>query len=173
MMTSMMTSLMASMRIGSTIGRRLALAAVPLAFAAALPLVQWCPLGAEMTLRDCLPDDRSAAAAPAMPACPAEHAMPTCAGEHAGCSAREADGGGCPFQHTAPTRCIGAPLGGRGLRPLSPRLHPPALQSALDAAAPPVVEAPRDPAPTLAQADARPPTRSWARRPPVRGPPLG
>ena len=153
-------------------GRRLAFAAVPLAFAASLPLVQWSPLGADVTLRDCLPGARSSAAATAMAACSGEHAMATCAGEHAGSSTRAAAGGDCPFQHRAPTRCIGAPLGGLGLRPLSPRLHPPALQLALIEPAPPVVEAPRDPAPTPAQADARPPTRSWASRPPVRGPPI-
>jgi len=154
------------MRIGSTIGRRIASFAVPLAFAAALPLVQWCPLGADVTLRDCLPGQRSPAAATAP-------TMPMCALEHGGCRAHDAAGGGCPFQHSAPTRCIGAPLGGRGLRPLSPRLHPPALELALVDSVSPVVEAPCELGRALVQADARPPTRAWARRPPVRGPPLG
>ena len=52
------------MRFG-TMRRRLAATAVPLAFAAALPLVQWCPLGTAITLRDCLPGDVSQATAAA------------------------------------------------------------------------------------------------------------
>jgi hypothetical protein len=151
-------SMMIRMRIGPA--RRLASALVPLAFAASLPLVQWCPLGSAITLRDCLPGAAwPASAAPPQPnACPASAA--TC--------------GHCPLQHSMPpARCIGAPMGGVGLRPLSPELHPPALQMALADAVPPVVKAPRELGRIVERADARPPTRSWAQRPPVRGPPLG
>ena len=152
--------MMGFMRIGSMMGRRLASAVLPLAFLAALPLVQWCPLGTSVTLRDCLPGDAwpgSAAAAPA-PAC----------------GARDASCVHCPFQRpTPPTRCIGAPMGGPGLRPHPPGIDPPALGIAVDDAAAPAVEAPRELGCVVRTADARPPTRSPARRPPVRGPPLG
>ena len=157
--------MMMTMRIGSTMGRRLASAVLPLAVVAALPLVQWCPLRAAVTLRDCLPGSEwPASAAPAPPAC---------AGVPTACGAHDAACGHCPFQRsTPPTRCIGAPMGGPGLRPHTPEIHPPALEVALVDAATPIVEAPREAGPAASQADARPPTRSRARRPPVRGPPL-
>ena len=159
--------MMTDMRIGSRLGRRFAFAAIPLAFAAALPLVQWCPLGASITLRDCLPGSEwpvSAAAATA----PCERA-----GAPMACGAHDAACGHCPLQRsTPPTRCIGAPMGGPGLRPHSPEIHPPAFEAALADAGTPVVEAPREAGPVASQADARPPTRCHWRRPPVRGPPL-
>ena len=152
------------MRIGSTTWRRVMAGAIPVAFAAALPLVQWCPLGADVTLRDCLPGGAWAAQAAAAAAC---------ANEHAGCGAREAAGGGCPFQHTTPrTRCIGAPMGGPGLRPLAPDVHPPDLLLALPAMEPPEPCAPREIGWIGLEPEARPPTRAPATRPPVRGPPL-
>ena len=153
------------MHIGSTVWRRLAIGVVPAAFFAALPVVQWCPLGADVTLRDCLPGGvwPAATAAPSTPVCPEERGD---------CAAREA-AGGCPFAHPAPrTRCIGGAMGGPGLRPLSPELHAPALQPALPATEPPDLGVWREARRTMVQAEARPPTRSWARRPPVRGPPL-
>jgi hypothetical protein len=148
------------MRIG-TLRRRLAAAVVPFAFTAALPLVQWCPLGAAITLRDCLPGDVSPATAAA-----------ACGAAHADCPMRAGAYGHCPLQRSAPTRCISAPMGGPGLRPHSPELPPPAVMPALADAAQPVVESPRELGRIASVAKARPPTRSWARRPPVRGPPL-
>ena len=148
-------------------GRRLSSALLPLAFVAALPLVQWCPLGAAITLRDCLPGDarqNRAATAPASAAC---------AGEPMACGARAATCAHCPLQgSTPPARCIGAPIGGPGLRPHSPELQPPTVLAALADAAPPVVEAPREQGRVASVAQARPPTRPRAQRPPVRGPPL-
>jgi hypothetical protein len=156
--------MMVSMRIGTTTWRRAVAGAIPLAFAAALPLVQWCPLGARVTLRDCLLDD--ARPAPAAPAAPA------CASGHAGCGTPEAAGRGCPFQPTSSrTYCIGAPMGGPGLRPLAPDTRRPDLPLALPAMEPPAPEASHERGRIEAQADARPPTGDWARRPPVRGPP--
>jgi hypothetical protein len=156
------------MSIGRVMRRRLAAVTVPLAFVAALPLVQWCPLGSEATLLDCL----AVGAAPVPDAAP--QAPAACAGGHGGCGAAAATCDPCPSRRSkAPARCIGAPLGGPGLRPLSPALRPPAVQVALVDAPPPVVEAPGELGLRLARAGARPPTRSWARRPPVRGPPLG
>jgi hypothetical protein len=154
--------MLTGMRFG-TMRRRLAAAAVPLAFAAALPLVQWCPLGTAVTLRDCLPGAvLPAAAAHAPTACP----------EQGGCPLRAQACGHFPLQRsTPPTRCIGAPMGGPGLRPHSPHLRPPALLPALATTSLPVVEAPREIGCIASAAEARPPTRSWARRPPVRGPP--
>ena len=154
------------MRIGSTLGRRFASAVVPLAFAAALPLVQWCPLAPAVTLRDCLPG----VAWPVSSAAP----VPTaCGGGSVACPAGAATCAHCPLQRSSPTRCIGAPMGGLGLRPLSPELHPPVVAVALEDVLAPVLEAPRALGHAVEQADARPPTPPWARRPPVRGPPLG
>ena len=159
--------MMERMRIGSKIGRRLASAAIPLAFAAALPLVQWCPLGAAITFRDCLPGDGwPAAAAPAS-------ATATC-GESSSCPAHDVACRDCPLQRSSPpTRCIGGPMGGIGLRPHAPQLLPPSLEIALNDAVAPEVEAPQDLGRLVTETDARPPTRSWARHAPVRGPPLG
>ena len=145
------------MRIG-TLRRRLAAAVVPFAFTAALPLVQWCPLGAAITLRDCLPGDVSQATAAA--ACGAR------------CPLRAGPIERCPLQRSTPTRCIGAPMGGPGLRPHSPELQPPVPLPALADASVPVVEAPRELGRVASVAQARPPTRPRAQRPPVRGPPL-
>ena len=157
--------MMPVMRIGSTMGRRFTSAAVPLAFAAALPLVQWCPLGAAVTLRDCLPGDARPVSSPA----PARTA---CGRASMACPA-PATCAHCPLQRSMPTRCIGAPMGGLGLRPLSPELHPPVVVVALEDVVAPVLEAPRALGHAVERSDARPPTRYWARRPPVRGPPLG
>jgi hypothetical protein len=160
--------MMTLMRIGSTMWRRLAVGTIPAAFFAALPIVQWCPLSAEVTLRDCLAGGAwpTAAAAPSTPVCP---------GGHGDCAAREA-AGSCPFAHDVPRAlCIGGAMGGPGLRPLSPELHGPELQPALPATEPRDIGLwgpRREPRRAVVQADARPPTRSWARRPPVRGPPL-
>ena len=62
-------------------------------------------------------------------------------------------------------------MGGAGVRPHAPELKAPGLQPALPASEPPALEPARETQGVQVQAEARPPTRSWARRPPVRGPP--
>jgi hypothetical protein len=156
--------MMVSMRIGSTTWRRAVSGAIPLAFAAALPLVQWCPLDAEVSLLDCLLNDARPAAAAA--------SAPACASDRTGCAAHGTAASGCPFERTRDRAlCMGAPMGGAGLRPLAPDLHSPDLAPALPAMEPPEPGAPRELGRIDVSAEARPPTRAWARRPPVRGPP--
>jgi len=136
---------------------------IPVAFAAALPLVQWCALCAPAATREC---PAGAAAAPTS-------TSPVCASGHDGCPEHGNEEGQCPFERpSGRTFCVGAAMGGPGVRPHAPELSAPVLEIAFLAAEPPsLFVVVRESWPIGRQAEARPPTRSRARRPPVRGPP--
>jgi len=150
------------MRSGSARWRRLGSSVIPVAFAAALPLVQWCTLCADETQAACPVEHAAAAAASGVPACTRD--VPACE--------RGVEEGQCPFAGTTHRQfCVGGPMGGAGVRPHAPELKAPGLQPALPASEPPALEPARETQRVQVQAEARPPTRSRARRPPVRGPP--
>src|SRR5262249_39893451 len=143
------------MRTRSVVRRGLASGVVPLALLAALPLVQWCSICSDPLSLECL-FRGPVEGAGAMPACAAEPAPcaaeqtagatersacpaegAACAAERHACPGRAASGGACPDEHRGRgTFCVGAPLGGVGVRPLAPALTAPAGQPA------PVADAP-------------------------------
>jgi len=149
------------MRIGSAIWRRLGSSVIPVAFIAALPLVQWCSLRVDMDPRQCPMAGKAASST-----------STACAGSMPACAAHGTQEGQCPFEPSSGrTFCVGQAIGGPGVRPHAPVLGAPAVQPAL------VPIAPMAPEPALAaerveaQPEARPPTESAARGPEVRAPP--
>jgi hypothetical protein len=159
--------MMSSMRIGSMIWRRLAAGAVPAAFAATLPLVQWCPLPSGVSLLTCLQGGVWAGSGETA------RAQPACTGDHGGCAGHDPAQAGCPFERSeSRTLCIGDPMGGPGVRPHSIQVHTPEPHVPLATVEPLPAEPPGERWPVGASMEARPPTRDVARRPPVRGPPL-
>jgi len=151
-----------SMRIGiGMTWRRLGTSVIPVAFVAALPLVQWCAVCADAAARACSADGAAAHAAAA-----------ACAGDAAGCGGHGTQEGQCPFESGSPRPfCVGAAMGGPGVRPHGPELPAPALQPMPLAAEPLALDPPRERPRADARAEARPPTAAWARVAPVRGPP--
>jgi hypothetical protein len=148
--------------IGSSSWRRLGSGVIPVAFAAALPLVQWCWICSPLSARAC----------PGVPTAPAS-APPACASGHEACAEHGAKEGQCPFERrSGRTFCVGAAMGGLGVRPHAPVLPAPALESVFLVPEPPTLDTAREPARLGREAEARPPTPGWVRRPPVRGPPV-
>ena len=148
-----------SMRIRSAMWNRLASAVIPVAFIAALPLVQWCSLCVDPGPGRCPMSGGDAAAAP-------ERSEPACTN---GCEHGIAEGE-CPFAHaTHRTFCVGAAMGGPGVRPLAPGL--PVPLAALPVAAPSIEDAAREPRWVAPDIEPPPPTSAHGLRPPARAPP--
>ena len=140
--------------------QRLASGVIPVAFLAALPLVQWCSLASDPAAVRCLLVGEAPVAAPAASA-------PACAN---GCGAHEGAERQCPLQQASRRAfCIGAAMGGPGMRPLAPVLIAP--PGALPAERPTLDDAARAPGRVAWETEARPPSSAHVRRPPARAPP--
>jgi len=140
-------------------------AVIPVAFAAALPLVQWCTLCIEAGAGE--RQDATAAAAAL------DRALVACAGGREDCAEHGAREGQCPFERPAGrTFCVGPAMGGPGVRPHASAAPAPSLETAFLVPEQPAPEPESEPWLPDRLAEARPPTRSWAQRPPVRGPPV-
>jgi hypothetical protein len=148
------------MSLRSVAWRRLAGGMIPVAFLAALPLVQWCSLGSDPADVRCLLTGDASAATPV-------HPEPACA---SGCVARGVTEGQCPLEPSSHRAfCIGAASGGPGVRPLAPVLVAPF--AALPVEQPAVEDATLKSGCVAWDRAERPPSPAHVRRPPARAPP--
>src|SRR5262245_49776087 len=145
------------MSVRSATWHRLASGLIPVAFVAALPLIQWCSPSDDPADILCLVADGVTAASPSH----AERACP------AGCDERGSAEAACPFSRpTERAFCVGAAMGGPGVRPLAPPLSAPSPLLALLAEPPVPVASLLEAGRIEPASEARPPTSAHHRTPP-------
>ena len=149
--------------------------ALPLALWAATPAIRVCPPGDGDARTECVAGTADAAQleiAAHLSGCPRLLACARQRHKSRGCAAAQHRAPASPGATNRREFCLGGPNGGSGVRTHSVRISIDATPLAVAVAQDAGLEPMRREARVQPARLARPPTRFWTTRPPVRGPPL-